>query len=245
MNLKPRLSRDGTIVVTAAGWRLGIPAGGSGRYRLSQLDDQIGVPRRAYAWRPPLSVSLRARVSSRTTPGTWGFGLWNDPYGFSLGPGDTFLRLPGLPQTVWFFCASPKSYLSFRDDKPAHGFFAQVFRSPRFSMSLVPAGLALPFAPKTARRMLSRVVDEDSAAVRADPSQWHAYRIHWTTARAAFWVDSRLVLESSVSPSPPLGFVIWIDNQYAAFDPQGKLSWGMEENPEEAWLEVKDLRQDS
>jgi hypothetical protein len=44
-----------------------------------------------------------------------------------------------------------------------------------------------------------------------------------------------------VSPNPPLGAVIWIDNQYAAFTPEGKIGFGVLDNPEPAWLEIKDV----
>jgi hypothetical protein len=54
-------------------------------------------------------------------------------------------------------------------------------------------------------------------------------------------VDDTLVLESSVSPHPPLGLVIWLDNQFAAFTPEGRIGFGVLENPEPAWLEVKDI----
>jgi hypothetical protein len=37
-----------------------------------------------------------------------------------------------------------------------------------------------------------------------------------------------------------LGFIIWIDNQYAAFTPEGKISAGVLESGEE-WLEVKEI----
>ena len=49
------------------------------------------------------------------------------------------------------------------------------------------------------------------------------------------------MFESAVSPNPPLGLVIWIDNQYAAFTPEGKIGFGVLANPEPAWLEVKDI----
>ena len=55
-----------------------------------------------------------------------------------------------------------------------------------------------------------------------------------------FEVDDGLVFESAVSPNPPLGLVIWIDNQYAAFTPEGKIAMGVLEG-KEAWLEIKDL----
>lgn len=239
--LKPRLSRDGTLLRTERGWRLGIPAGGSGSYRLAQLDDQAGRRRRYYPWRAPLVLSLRARVSSSSLPGTWGFGLWNDPYGFSFGPGERFIRLPTLPQAAWFFGASPKSYLSLRDDRPGRGFMAQVVSSSRFHPSLIGAGLALPLWPRASRRLLRSAISQDSAEVEPDPARWHSYRLEWSASRAAFWVDELMVLEAAMSPRPPLGLVIWIDNQYAAFDPRGRLAWGMEENPSEAWLEVEDV----
>ena len=57
----------------------------------------------------------------------------------------------------------------------------------------------------------------------------------------AFEVDEVPVFESSVSPNPPLGLVIWIDNQFAAFTPEGKVGFGVLENPEPAWLEIKDI----
>jgi hypothetical protein len=241
MNLNPRLSRDGNLTKLPKGWRLAIPAGPASRYRLSQLDDHAAMPRHAYLWHPPLGLSLRARVSSASLPGTWGFGLWNDPYGFSFGPGDVFLRLPALPNAIWFFHSSERSYLSFRDDKPAQGFLAQAFHSPNFHPLLIPAGLILPFSRRRMRPLLRRVIEEDSVKLELNVTQWHEYRMAWNQERTKFWVDEELVLDSPVSPRPPLGLVVWIDNQYAAFTPQGKLRMGMEKNPEGAWLEVENV----
>ncbi len=73
-----------------------------------------------------------------------------------------------------------------------------------------------------------------------DPAQWHEYRLEWRETRVSFDVDNVPVFESRVSPNPPLGMVIWIDNQYAAFTPEGKIAMGVLQN-EEAWLEIKDL----
>lgn len=242
MNLKPRLSRDASITPIPNGWRLTIPAGPASGYRLSQLDDHAYIARRDYPYSPPFALSLKARVSSASVPGTWGFGLWNDPFGFSFGSGADFLRLPALPNAIWFFYASPQNYLSFRHDKPAQGFLAQVFRSPRFHSSVIAAGLMLPFSRRKARQLLGRIIDEDSAAVSVDVTQWHRYRLEWSPTRCAFWVDEVSVLESPVSPNPRLGVVIWIDNQYAAFTPQGKLSWGLEENSKSEWLEIEEIK---
>ncbi len=253
MNLRPRLSADGKLNTTDRGWLLSISAGSAGRYRLSQLDDHLGLPRAQYPCRPPLTLRLEARASSAALPGTWGFGLWNDPYGFSFGPGNSFLRLPALPNSAWFFFSSRISYLSFRDDRPANGFLAQVFASPRFSLRLAGAALMLPFSPKAARRQLSQVIREDarrldgntqprSAAAKRDVTEWHRYAVEWTDARTRFHVDDVCVLDAPLSPRPPLGIVLWIDNQHAGFNPQGKLTYGLEPNPEPAWLEIRDLR---
>lgn len=241
MNLTPRLSRDANLENLPNGWRFSIPTGPATHYRLSQLDDHPGLPRAAYPWGSPTTLSLRVRVSSKSTPGTWGFGLWNDPFGFSFGPGENFFRPPALPNTIWFFFASPKNYLSFRDDRPAQGFLAQVFRSPSFHPGLISAALTLPFAPRRTRRIVSRFIEEDAAAISVDVTQWHAYRLEWSPNRSAFQVDGAPVLESSISPRGPLGLVLWIDNQFAAFTPEGKLRWGLEENPHPEWLEIKDL----
>ena len=59
--------------------------------------------------------------------------------------------------------------------------------------------------------------------------------------RSTFWVDEALVLDTFVNSCPPLGVVIWMDNQYAAFTPDGKLKWGLENNLTEAWLEIKNI----
>ena len=221
--------------------RLLIPVGPADKYRLAQLDDYATLSRGRFPLRSPLRLNLSARVSSQFIPGTWGFGLWNDPFGLSLGFGGNPFRLPALPNAVWFFGASPESHLSFRDNKPGQGFLAQTFRSPAFHPLLVPAGAALPFSRKTARRFLGRVIAEDGARISVDVTQWHSYQLDWREEWVSFEVDETLVFKSPVSPPPPLGLVIWIDNQYAAFTPEGKIGFGVLENPEPAWLEVQDI----
>ncbi len=260
--MKSRTTPGASIEKTENGYGLKIPAGDSSSYRFAQIDDYFGLARRKFPHHS-LTLSLRARVSSLSLPGTWGFGLWNDPFGTSLGFGGNRFRLPTLPNAVWFFGASKENYLSFRGgydtaadgraaqsayrDQPptqppvhANGFLAQTFRSPKFHPLLIPAGAALPFSPKTTRRLLSKVIDEDSSALGVDVTQWHSYRLEWSQRRVAWYVDDVQVFESPVSPHPPLGLVIWIDNQFAAFTPKGKISFGVLEGNEE-WLEIEEL----
>ncbi len=225
----------------SSGYRLWLPAGPGDEYRLAQLDDYAKTPRSQFPLRAPCSLHLSARTSSDSIPGTWGFGFWNYPFGMSLGFGGTGWRLPALPNAVWFFGASPENYLSFRKDKPAHGFLAQVFRSPSFHPWLIPAGLALPFSRKWTRRLMSKVISEDGTRLGVDVTRWHRYSLEWRNDRVLFTVDEEFMLESTVSPASRLGLVIWIDNQYAAFTPEGKIGFGVLANPEPAWLEVKDI----
>lgn len=232
----------GTVELIPNGYRLSIPDGDAGKYRAAQLDDYAKLARRHFPQRILRSLSLSARASAVSTPGTWGFGLWNDPFGFSLGFGGNPFRVPLLPNAIWFFHASEANYLSFRD-KPPNGFLAQTFRSPHFPLiKLIKTGATLPLSRVKARRSLSQIIEEDGIALGVDPVQWHAYRFEWGEKRSSFWVDDTLVLETPVCPRPPLGLVIWIDNQYAAFTPQGKIAWGLQENAAPAWLEVEEIR---
>lgn len=270
MSLTPRFSANANVTPLPGGWRMDIPAGDATRYRFAQLDDYTHLPRGRFPSRPTLTLSLRARASGNSIAGTWGFGLWNDPFGMSLGFGGSPFRLPALPNAIWFFHASEENWLSFGDAdsevsrlraksgptgvlrkdfalRSGNGFLAQTFRSPIIpSPFLALAGLlTLPILAtrrtrKWLRWLMSRVVREDGVRLSVDQTQWHAYRLEWSPTRSAFWVDDALVFESPVSPRPPLGLVIWIDNQFAAFTPEGKIGFGVLPGEEE-WLEVGEI----
>jgi hypothetical protein len=249
--LTPRFTPEARVdeISLGSAYRLSIPSGKADKYRNAQLDDYARLARRRFPHRFPLHFSLLARASSDSIPGTWGFGLWNDPFGLSLGFGGNPFRLPALPNAVWFFGASKENYLSFGGrvgevvsrSPVANGFIAQTFRSPKFHPLLIPAGLALPFSRRMTRRMLGKIIGEDGVALRADVTQWHRYSLTWEAKRVSFEVDHVQVFESPVSPNPPLGLVIWIDNQFAAFTPDGKISMGVLQN-DAAWLEIQELQ---
>lgn len=221
----------------------------AGRYRLAQLDDYHRLPRRAFPWHPPLSLSLSALASQESLPGTWGFGLWNDPFGLAFLQGGG-LRLPALPNAAWFFFASPPNYLSLRDDLPAQGALAATFQSPGWpSILFLPAILLAPlvlFHPfvRGVRRLARRVVKQDTVALSINQMVRHAYRIDCDMDRTTFFVDGNLVLETNVAPAGPLGLVIWVDNQYAALPPDGRLGYGTLPNPQPSWIEVDEVAMD-
>lgn len=233
--------RAGNIV------RLSIPAGPAGTYRLAQLFDTRGLPRRDFRWQVPFKLSLRARVSDSDLPGTWGFGLWNDPFSASLGVKGGARKLPALPNAAWFFHASPENYLSLRDDLPGSGLLTAVFSSPLTpAILLSPAVLALPLlvwksAARLMRRTARRLIKEGTAAHTQDETLWHAYEIDAHSAGVSFCIDGETVFSTGAVPRGRLGLVIWIDNQYAAFTPEGRLGYGTLGHASPAWLEIEGL----
>lgn len=245
VNLRPNLTpASGVKPISPNGWRLEIPAGPAGRYRLAQLDDYAALPRRSFPWKPPYHLDTRLRASAPDLPGTWGFGLWNDPFILSLGLGGGSRRFPALPNAAWFFYASSHNYLSFRDDLPARGFLAATFASPVVPASLLALGsLALPgflvpLLSQLLRRIVRQFVRQDARLVAIDPTVWHTYGLDWQASQVTLTVDGEPVLETRVSPRPPLGLVFWIDNQYAALPPSGGLRYGFLASPEPAWIEI-------
>jgi hypothetical protein len=156
-------------------------------------------------------------------------------------------HFPTLPNAAWFFFASSQNYLSFRDEKPAQGFLAQTFRSlklPTLLLALGAVGFPMLLWPHLARRLrpfFRSIIDEDSFSLEIDVTQWHSYLLEWQDTAVRFSIDDQS-FETTVSPKPPLGVVLWIDNQYAAFPPDGRLSYGTLENQRPVWLQIENLR---
>ncbi len=243
--LKPRHTRDAKVEEVAhRHFLFSIPGGTVGAYRLAQLDDYSISGRSQFQWRSPCSLKIKARVSENNLPGTWGFGFWNDPFTASLGLGGMARHLPALPNAAWFFYASPSNYLSLRDNLPAQGFLAATFSSPPVpSFLLAPGLLATPLlvwrpSARIIRRLARQMIKEDSCLVKTNPTAWHTYHIELTERATRFSLDEALIFETAAVPRGRLGMVLWLDNQYAAFNPAGNLRYGTLENPA-AWMEIE------
>ena len=246
--LKPFFTPGARVVETGeSAWRLEISPGIRNRYRVAQLDDYGSAPRRAFPWQPPFHLELHSRASDPAIPGTWGFGLWNDPFSMTLLSGAEVLRLPALPNAVWFFHATPPSYLSLRDDLPAQGWLAATFRSAPLPPSLLALSapalplLAVPPTVRWVRRQARRFVNQDATQIAVDVTLWHHYCLDWQATQVTFLVDDQVVLETAVSPLGPLGLVVWVDNQYLTFDPTGRVRFGKLPSLGPAWIEVREL----
>ncbi len=245
MKVRPRFTPGAYLEQTMQQkYRLVIPSGPAGSYRLSQLDNYAGLDRREFPHHTPFHLGFCLRASESSLSGTWGVGLWNDPFGFGLPGKGGGMRLPTLPQAAWFFFASPENHLALREDLPGHGWLAMAFRSRQ-----VPAwqfGLAAPTFPLLAyrsaarllRRLAGRFIRSDSVELALDPTDWHHYSLDWMEDRVRYWVDHKLVLESSTTPAGCLGLVIWIDNQKMSFPPDGRLRYGTLATPQPAWIEI-------
>jgi hypothetical protein len=237
----------GALITDRGVWRLQIPAGDSKKYRLAQLDDYRDLPREKFRWQPGCTFRLKARASHPNIPGTWGFGFWNDPFSMGILGGTGRARWPALPETAWFFFASAPGYISIRDDVPGRGLLAMTYAASGFWSKAAYLGLPglplLVFRPvaRWARRMLARMIKQDAFGPDLDPTLWQSYHMRWEKGKVIFGVDDQDVFETPISPGAPLGFVLWIDNQYAAFTPDGRLGYGFLSNSQPAWIEVSDL----
>ena len=207
----------------------------------AQIDDYQGLPRRRYCWRPPLTMTVRARFShpAGQLSGTAGFGFWNDPF---MMTGRTW---PALPRALWFFYASPPSDIKLDAQTPGHGWKAAVIDATRPS-ALMWAPIAPLVVPLMNIRPLYRklwphvqgALGVCEAAVEADMTAWHTYVLAWRKHSVCFSVDGAPVLACGAAPRGPLGFVMWLDNQYLVATPWGKFRYGWLTAPERQWMEV-------
>lgn len=248
----------GAVEVGASGVRLSFPDGAhKGHYTNAQIDDYGFRPPARFRWRPPLHVEVRARASHPAHPaqslppdqtddqrwlqGTAGFGFWNHPFTVN----SVALR---LPKAIWFFAASPPSNMALVPGSPGWGWKAQVVHThrPGVALGVAPTAAAVAWAlisrrEAMASRWVQRLSGTVEAPVDADLREWHTYAIDWRPDRARFFVDGAEILSAPNPPRGPLGFVAWVDNQYAVVTPRGQFRFGtLTTGPQ--WLEIESLR---
>jgi hypothetical protein len=226
---------------------LRLPAGCQ-RYADAQLDDHRQLPRRQLPWRPPLSLDLRARARPANPLGTLGFGFWNDPFSLSIGGGGAARKLPAAPQALWFFYGSAPNDLAFPGSVRGSGWKAACLRGPTLPAWLLAVpGLGayllslIPGIRRPAMRLALGQVKAQERRLEADLTCWHHYQLDWQRHFAEFSVDGRLVLQAERPFPGPLGFVVWIDNQFAIATPEDGLSFGVLTTETEQRLEIDDL----
>jgi hypothetical protein len=212
----------------------------AGEYSDAQLDDYHGLRRSKWPWRPPLKMSVRGRASHSDLVGTAGFGFWNDPFTLSGA-------VTALPEAIWFFYASPPSDMALVPGVPGQGWKAAIVNTTFGDALLfgVPIALAVLRARLTRRahsasaaRWVQRVSGAHEALLKLDWTDWHTYELEWQHDVATFWVDGLMVLRAPHPPAGPLGFVAWVDNQFAVATPRGEFRFGTLDAPGQQWLEL-------
>jgi hypothetical protein len=217
-------------------------------YTNAQIDDYHDLPRRRFLWHPPLKLTVRSRfshsaeVSSAGIKGTAGFGFWNDPFLM------TGARVPALPRAIWFFYSSPPSDMKLDLHTPGHGWKAATIDSTRSNAlmlaPLFPLAVPLMNLQSIYRGLwptIQRALRIKEAVVDKEMNEWHTYVIEWGTEQSIFTIDGSTVLEKAPSPRGPLGFVMWLDNQYLVATPWGRFGWGLLHISGRQWMEVDRL----
>jgi hypothetical protein len=231
----------GQLIVSAEGLRLALAGARHDRYADAQIDDYAGLARHRFLWRPPLRLTLRARASGPLA-GTAGFGFWNNPLAPLRDGG------PALPSAIWFFHASSPSNMALARGVPGLGWKAACIDATQ-PAALAWAPLALPVVllnrlPALYARIWPRVqraLRIAEAPITALDTRWRLYTLEWHERRARFDVDGATVLETDRPPRGPLGFVAWVDNQFAIVTPQGRFGAGLLDTDAQ-WLDLAQLR---
>ncbi|MFQ6015174.1 MAG: hypothetical protein ACE5NP_07005 [Anaerolineae bacterium] len=232
---------NGQIELTPHTVRFSLEGATADQVSDAEIDDHRHHDRDHLPWLPPLKMVVRARTShpSGELLGTAGFGFWNEPSGWEKG-------LVAPPNSVWFFYASPPSDMVFVPDVPGHGWKAAMVNGGRANALTMALGRWLMELP-VARRLVyhlgqSRLNAAEKVLADVDMTAWHTYTLHWLPERAIFAVDGREVFRADNPPRVRLGFVAWLDNQYAVVKPDGEISFGLLDVPQRQWLELDYVR---
>jgi len=217
--------------------RLGYDKAAPDNYSDAQIDDYTMLGRKEYLWRPPLRMTVRARFShnaagveaTETTKnvlrGTAGFGFWNKPFTMQ---GHWFTK----PQAVWFFYSAPPSNMALVPGLPGWGWKVQVINTTGAGVvaNALPAAVAAGYARLTSSQPAGHAVQRFTGAheqIITDPMKdWHTYTLEWLEHESTFWIDDTLLYKAHTAPTQPLGFVAWLDNEYAVVTPRGELNFG-------------------
>jgi hypothetical protein len=245
----------GVVEVVDSNLRLELPSATAGVYSDAQIDDYSGELRSVFPWRPPLKMTVRARFSHLVHPiqtadaeanqrlmrGTAGFGFWNYPLSLT----GAVLR---LPDAIWFFGASQPSNMALVPGVPGWGWKAQIVHAHRLGavVDIGPTALSalwgrLSGHEDAAARWVQRLTGAEETRLTNDPREWATYEVEWLPERATFRVNGAAVLVVVNPPDGPLGFVAWVDNQYAVATPRGELRFGTIASERE-WLELDSIR---
>ena len=232
----------GHAAQSAGALRLRLPPGPAAAYSDAQISDYAAPL--DFRWRPParLEVTAWAEPGADRLRGTAGFGFWNQPF----MPGARGFR---LPQAAWFFFSAPPSDMRLALDVPGPGWKAAALDARRAAfLALLPAapvGCLLMRVPALYRRLWPVGQWALGVSERALEAQLlaerHTYTLDWRPDGLTFAVDGAVVHRAPHAPRGPLGFIAWLDNQYAVVTPQGRFGFGLTPILHEQTLVIEQL----
>lgn len=191
----------------------------------------------------PVTLRLEAAFSHSLfeLKGTAGFGFWNAPF----APGQARVR---FPKAAWFFFGSPPLDLPLALGVPGSGFKAATIdatHAPFFALlpttPLAVFMMRVPWLYRTLWPIGQRAIKVSEKMIDFDVTQRHRYELLWEPTRVVFKIDGAIWHNSPHSPTGRMGFVAWIDNQYAIATPQGHFGWGIVPDAPEQSLQLWNL----
>ena len=252
---------SGVVEQSAGALRLMIPPTSPQVYSDAQLSDYAG--KQDFAWRPPVRMTVRAYAtyphplapsplhgegeqSSDHLKGTAGFGFWNHPF----VPGERGFR---LPQAAWFFFSAPPSNMALAKGVPGPGWKAATINATRWPflalLPTAPIGLLLTRIPALYQRLWpigQRAIGVSEHLLDSTLLlEVHTYMLEWHINSVMFSIDGRTVHQTAAVLTGPLGFIAWIDNQYAIVTPQGRFGFGLVEVKDQQSLILESIRIES
>lgn len=230
----------GKIEEHAAVTRFSILPTSARAYADSMWFNYHGLRRTDFPNKPTLRMTVRVRFSHEADElgGTAGFGFWNDPFTLSGG------GLLAAPNCVWFFAGSPPNDQYLCDGVKGWGWKAATLKTHWMIAPFAAVGIALakiPLLGKPIMKIGRRMISAREKLIEVKMTEWHDYSLVWEENQATFAVDDVIVLISPAPPHCPLGFVLWLDNQYAIASEEGKFKFGMIACEEERWMEIERL----
>lgn len=242
MNIHTTEIGSGLVQQQAGHSTMTLPASGTDSYHDAQIATYTHS--KDFHHKPPLRMSLRAYAEGNLH-GTAGFGFWNHPF----VPGERGFR---LPKAAWFFFASPPADMALAKGVPGHGWKAATFDATRLRflalLPTAPLGFLLMRIPALYDRLWpigQRAIGVSEYLLEPNLLYHpHDYQLDWLPDRVIFAVDGVTVHESPHSPKGPLGFIAWVDNQFAIVTPQGRFQFGLVDVPGPQSLIIEDLHID-
>ncbi len=231
---------SGLVLPCQGKFSLTLPPVADDTYHDAQISDYAA--RVDFRNEPPLRLSVRARATGELR-GTAGFGFWNHAF----LPGQRSYR---PPQAIWFFFASRPSNIALAKDIAGFGWKAATVNAMNWRflglLPLAPIGFLLMRNRALYNQLWSRgqqIIGSNEALLETKLlDEFRTYTIDWRVDDAVFSVDGDVVLRAKNVTSSRLGFIAWIDNQFAVATPQGQFGWGLLDVPQEQSLHLRDLQ---